>query len=188
MSHVLKMTNQLIIKKLLELGWSYRRIEVETGIPRETISKYDPRHPRYQPSAVDGNTLPADSIQNRPNCPPTPSDPEDPRLELAAASPLALPSPRSHSGAAPFNDFIRQKLSVGLTAQRIYQDLVSDHGFTHGYDCVKRYVRQLKRKQPKVGSLLLEEVIYSPTQPDPVTIAQDEFARFTCACLAPNRC
>jgi uncharacterized protein YerC len=32
------------IQALLELGWSYRRIERETGVRRETIARYDPRH------------------------------------------------------------------------------------------------------------------------------------------------
>jgi len=30
------------IQALLELGWSYRRIERETGVRRETIARYDP--------------------------------------------------------------------------------------------------------------------------------------------------
>lgn len=47
MANTLKMEKQILIKQLLELGWSYRRIEDETGIRRETVSKYDPKHPRY---------------------------------------------------------------------------------------------------------------------------------------------
>ena len=46
MANVLKMEKQILIKQLLDLGWSYRRIEVETGIRRETVSRYDPNHPR----------------------------------------------------------------------------------------------------------------------------------------------
>ncbi len=34
----------------------------------------------------------------------------------------------------------------GLSAQRIYQDLVSDYDFTGSYDSVKRYVRKLSAK------------------------------------------
>jgi hypothetical protein len=86
---------------------------------------------------------------------------------LAASAPLAAgeilmpaenPSAKlvrpSHSGAAIYDDLIRQKLSHGLTAQRIYQDLVTDNNFTHSYDCVKRYIRQLKHQQPKVFARL----------------------------------
>ena len=48
MAHTLKVEKQVLIKQLLQLGWSYRRIEREIGIRRETISKYDPNHPRYK--------------------------------------------------------------------------------------------------------------------------------------------
>jgi transposase len=37
---------------------------------------------------------------------------------------------------------------AGLTAQRIYQDLVSDHQFKDGYDAVKRFVRHLGPTNP----------------------------------------
>jgi transposase len=38
---------------------------------------------------------------------------------------------------------IAEKLHVGLSAQRIYQDIVSDFGFSGSYQSVKRYVRKL---------------------------------------------
>ena len=41
MGNYLKMTKQKHIEALLELGWSYRRIERETGIRRETVARYD---------------------------------------------------------------------------------------------------------------------------------------------------
>ena len=37
---------------------------------------------------------------------------------------------------------IEHGLLAGLSAQGIYQDLVVGHGFTGGYDAVKRFVRQ----------------------------------------------
>ena len=39
-------------------------------------------------------------------------------------------------------------MSVGLSAQRIYQDLVGEHGFAGSYQAVKRFVRQLRQTQP----------------------------------------
>ena len=39
----LKMADVQRIKALLELGWSYRRIQRETGINRETVARHDPR-------------------------------------------------------------------------------------------------------------------------------------------------
>ena len=39
-------------------------------------------------------------------------------------------------------------VAVGLSAQRIYQDLVGEHGFSGSYQAVKRFVRQLRQTQP----------------------------------------
>jgi transposase len=38
---------------------------------------------------------------------------------------------------------------VGLSAQRIYQDLVEENGFTDSYQSVKRFVRKLRAERPK---------------------------------------
>src|SRR4030095_1850177 len=43
MPNYLTMPKQQQILALLALGWSYRRIEAETGVRRETISRYDQR-------------------------------------------------------------------------------------------------------------------------------------------------
>ena len=43
MGNYLKMADKQRIQALLELNWSYRRIERETGVRRETIAGYDPR-------------------------------------------------------------------------------------------------------------------------------------------------
>src|SRR5215216_5218140 len=41
MPNYLKMPKKSQVLALLELGWSYRRIEAETGVRRETASRYD---------------------------------------------------------------------------------------------------------------------------------------------------
>src|SRR6516225_68401 len=41
MPNYLKMPKKSQVLALLELGWSYRRIERETGVRRETVSGYD---------------------------------------------------------------------------------------------------------------------------------------------------
>ena len=41
MPNYLKMPKKSQVLVLLELGWSYRRIERETGVRRETVSGYD---------------------------------------------------------------------------------------------------------------------------------------------------
>lgn len=52
------------------------------------------------------------------------------------------------SDSEPYRQEIQAKLEQGLCAQRIWQDLVSEHGFRSGYDSVKRFVRKLKRTAP----------------------------------------
>lgn len=41
MANHLKMPKKQQVLALLALGWSYRRIEAETGVRRETVSRYD---------------------------------------------------------------------------------------------------------------------------------------------------
>lgn len=44
------------------------------------------------------------------------------------------------SECAPLRGVVEQGLLAWLLAQRIYQDLVAEHGFTGAYDAVKRFV------------------------------------------------
>jgi len=50
----LKVPDRQRVLALLELGWSYRRIEKETGIRRETISGYDPRRSAKPANPIAG--------------------------------------------------------------------------------------------------------------------------------------
>ncbi|MGI8604717.1 MAG: hypothetical protein ACR2OZ_17235 [Verrucomicrobiales bacterium] len=53
------------------------------------------------------------------------------------------------SSCEPLAEAIAGKLEKGLSAQRIYQDLVSDNAFSGSYQAVKRHVRGLKAKDPE---------------------------------------
>jgi transposase len=44
----------------------------------------------------------------------------------------------------PYRLVVEGKLEAGLSAQRIWQDPVSEHGFGGAYESVKRFVRQLR--------------------------------------------
>src|SRR6202140_4083014 len=46
-------------------------------------------------------------------------------------------------------EVIMAKVEVGLSAQRIYQDLVEESGFSDPYQSVKRFVRKLRSIQPE---------------------------------------
>ena len=62
----------------------------------------------------------------------------DPGLDEAA---------KSRSLCEPWRAVIVAKLELGLTAQRIYQDLVSYHGFTGHYHSVRRFIVHLGRSR-----------------------------------------
>ncbi len=71
-----------------------------------------------------------------------------PDAQAAAASP-APPAKRGRpSECEPFESLILEKLQQELSAQRIYQDLAVEQGFTGSYDSVKRFVRQLGHSRP----------------------------------------
>jgi transposase len=70
------------------------------------------------------------------------------RSETATPSPAPRRPTGRPSECAPYRDLILAKLDQELTAQRIYQDLVAEHGFTARYDSVKRYVRKLGATRP----------------------------------------
>ncbi|MDD3546344.1 MAG: IS21 family transposase [Kiritimatiellae bacterium] len=53
-----------------------------------------------------------------------------------------------HSQCETYREVILAKLDQRLSAQRIWQDLVADHGFTGKYDSVKRFVRRLIQRRP----------------------------------------
>ncbi len=69
------------------------------------------------------------------------------RAESKPATNLTLGSkPGPASRSAPFAEQIKAGLAAGLSAQRIYQDLVREHAFAGGYQSVKRFARSLAHK------------------------------------------
>jgi hypothetical protein len=57
------------------------------------------------------------------------------------------------SQCEPLTEAIMAKVEVGLSAQRIYQGLVEESGFTDSYQSVKRFVRKLRSIQRRSISL-----------------------------------
>jgi transposase len=67
--------------------------------------------------------------------------------ERAEETSAAAAEGGSRSGCARYREKIEAKLEAGLSAQRIFQDLREETGFTGSYYSVRRYVRKLGRRR-----------------------------------------
>src|SRR5262245_37807421 len=142
MGTYLKMVDKQRILALLDLGWTYRRIERATGTRRETVARYDPRRV----------AAPADLAAGRGTSGAEPANLST-GAAAARASSAGLP-PGPPAAAAPYRAQIEAALAQGLSAQRIWQDLGEQVGYAHSSGSVRRFVRQLKRARPEVADVL----------------------------------
>lgn len=148
MPNYLKMPKQQQVAALLALDWSYRRIEAETGVRRETVGRYDRRR-RANAAKVFPGSDGAD--------PPVPEgvpadDPSTAAKVFAgsasnAATVFVGSAPRSRCTAAAYRAAITEKCDAGLSVQRIWQDLVEEYGYGASYESVKRFIRTLPASQ-----------------------------------------
>lgn len=129
MARYLEMTKQQQLQSLLELGWRERRIARELGIHRNTVRRY--------------------AELRRAKCTKTPADPEDASTPLDQA--IGVPQRRRPFHAAAHHEDVQQGVDAGDSAQVIYQFLVEARGYTGSYDSVKRYVRHLNARRPKLA-------------------------------------
>ncbi len=119
----LKVNQQQSIIALRERGWSKRKIARELGLDRVTVRRY---------LAAAGAKSPT---------------PQTGSLEIGKSK-----SPGVHTGSgecsgslcAPWQAQIQKAVEGGLSVQRIYQDLVSDHHFSGSYYSVRRFVQRLR--------------------------------------------
>jgi hypothetical protein len=107
-------------------GWSQRRIARQLGLNRKTVGRYLRLAKPIISTAGD-----LDSCQSKP----------------------AISTTGSIAGrkiqCEPLAEAILDKVEVGLSAQRIYQDLVEEAGFADSYESVKRFVRKLRASHPE---------------------------------------
>jgi transposase len=147
------------ILSLLQRGWSQRRIARELGIDRETVARYlrqasaapKPANAPIGSEDDDRDSKPA----NAPIGSAFPDDGSKPAnapigsggASANAGQPLAAEEQQAagrSSDCEPWRATIQAKLDLGLSAQRIHQDLAAEHGFTGSYYSVRRFVRHLE--------------------------------------------
>jgi hypothetical protein len=140
-----------------KLGWALRRIEQATGVHRETAGAYlKAAGIAVRPPGAWGRRAPAKPANE------VTTDPGDskPANEVTtdfgpSISPPTGNRDRVTSACEPYHELIQQGLNRGRNAMAIWQDLVSDHGFPHGYQTVKRFVHKLRGStQPQAVGII----------------------------------
>jgi predicted transcriptional regulator len=142
MSNVLKVSLQTTIYSLADRGWSQRRIASELGINRETVGRYlRLAKPAISTAGAEEGAAakPAISITGK----------QAREEESKPAISIAGITPGRRSYCQPLAKAITAKVEVGLSARRIYQDLVEQNGYSGSYQSVQRFVRKLKATQPQ---------------------------------------
>ena len=128
MANRIKMAEANAIIVLWRRGYSFRRIARELGIHRETASRYVRLEgARSKPAKVILGAGAGDE---------------------AKPAKAILGDAGRRSECEPFREVILRKLDLELSAQRIWQDLSAEHGFTASYSSVRRFVRRLGQVRP----------------------------------------
>ena len=156
MSNYLKVNLQTTVRSLYEQGWSCRRIARELGINRRTAQRYaggslgSGGHEALKCTI----SIPSSDVEETAKCASASDDsgavakgPAVAAVENQTVSKAPLSVGRQ-SKCAGYETAITSKLEAGLSAQRIYQDLVAESGFAGSYQSVKRYVQKLKASEP----------------------------------------
>ena len=122
MPNELKVSMKDVIKSLSEKGCSNRDIAKFLDIHRNTVNKYVRLEDSKCATVSPGNSGVDDS------------------------SKCAMVSPGS-SKCEAHREYILKSLEGGLTCQRVFQDLVLEHGFSGSYKSVVRFARHLGKNE-----------------------------------------
>ncbi len=145
MANQLKMAVAQAILTLQGLGWSQRRIAQELGIDRETVARYvhsPPADSKPATNPIPGSEPVPEAIPGS-----KPASNPIPGFEVAGP-PGTSKSPGPESRCEAFRAVIEERLTEGLTGQRIYQDLVEGHGFVASYSSLRRFLQHLDQSRP----------------------------------------
>lgn len=136
MSNVLKVKHQITVQNLITCGWSHRRIARELGLNRRTVSRYAAK---CTTQVTSGTESPDSKCTTQ----------VTPGTDLVSPHAQSVTNSGARSACLAHAEAIGRKLEAGLSAQRIYQDLVEEHDFRASYQSVKRYVAAQKLAEPQ---------------------------------------
>lgn len=97
----------------------------------------EPTSESTAPHSSDSHAL-TPHATSEPIASPTPSLGDDVAIPRSS-----IPSAGRRSACRPWLHVIAPMLEAGLSAQRVYQDLVAEHGYSGSYYSVRRFVRRL---------------------------------------------
>jgi len=145
--NVLKPDKKSTIITLLKNGISQREIGRKANIDRKTIRKYA-KESGLLPEDTDLDSksptlATGDDCINDENPPPRP-----PENSVSKEEKRAIPLHAS-SACEPHREWIEKQVMLGKNAVAIYQDLVELFSFTNKYNSVKRFVKGLRKEDPK---------------------------------------
>ena len=140
---------EAVINAIIELckaGRSQRAIARDLGIDRETVGRHirlwreGQSNPAISTAGKTGDREAKPAIPTAGNSTPgeSPSD-SNPAISTAGRQSLC----------EPFRERIETELEDGLSAQRIYQDLVLETDFGGSYESVKRFAAKLRKDDPQ---------------------------------------
>ncbi|MGA3346020.1 MAG: IS21 family transposase [Terracidiphilus sp.] len=185
MGNVLSREKREQVIALGRLGWSLRRIEEATAVRRETAGDYlrSAGIVVRSPGSWGPKSLPkpatlviTGSDGSKPAIEVTTGTGEPANNSKAATSVITgfLPSgaelaqndQRTASSSEPYRELIEQELSRGRNAMGIFQDLVDGHGFTGGYQSVRRFVQRLRGSSSPEARVIIETKLGEEGQVD----------------------
>lgn len=137
MAYQLGMDKTISIKTLRDSGMSERAICESLGVSRNAVRRHLAGNSSNDTKAPTGlaptGLAPTGSETSNDTTAPTGS------AEAREATVVSV----SRSRCERFREVILSKLEQGLDSQRIYQDLIEEHGFDEKYWSVRRFVRSL---------------------------------------------
>ena len=145
MSNHLAMDKAHSIQHLHDLGWSQRKIAETLSIDRKSVKRQlaSINSKGAAPTGEAPTARESEADNSKGTSAPTGLTAMD---AAGIEQPVASPTASARSGCLAYHDAIVAGLEQRLTAQRIYQDLVVDHGFTGSYWSVNRYTKRLRTR------------------------------------------
>jgi transposase len=148
MSNLLRVAMKDLILSLHRQGLSQRRIARELGVNRETVARHLSQAKVVpKPANAPPGSMAAEAGSKPANAPPGSVAPDTAvdrgALPLGPTSDDTQRRRGRTSECERWRDIIQSMCDLGLSAQRIYQDLSTEHNFTGTYYSIRRFVRRL---------------------------------------------